>query len=80
MDAIKREELEKACKKIYNVHTNMVAVCIVCVFNMSMDETASIQARCPTWIRGWLRRYDEGCLRDLPRWCLISGLSHSSLP
>ena len=62
MDDIKRKELEKACKKIRKVRARMV---VVRVFNMSVEETASIQVRCPTWIREWLRRYDGG-LWDLP--------------
>ena len=48
----------------------MVAVRIVRVRSMSVEETADIRVRCPTWVRNWLRRYDEGgleCLRDLPR-------------
>ena len=48
----------------------MVAVRMVRVRNMPVDETASIQVHCPTWVRDWLRRYDEGgleSLRDLPR-------------
>ena len=69
MDDIKREELEKACKKIHKVRTRMVAVRMVRVLNMSVEETANLQVHCPTWVRDWLRRYDEGCLegiRDLP--------------
>ena len=41
MDDTKREELEKACKN-YKVRTRMVAVRMVRVLNMSVDETASI--------------------------------------
>ena len=70
MDDTKLEELEKACKKIHKVRTRMVAVCMVRVLNMSVEETANLQARCPTWVRDWLRRYDEGGLeglRDLPK-------------
>ena len=71
MDDIKREELEKTCKKEkdHKVRIRMVAVRMVRVLNMSVEETASIQVRCPTWVRDWLRRYDEGGLegiRDLP--------------
>ena len=65
MDDTKREELEKACKN-YKVRTRMVAVRMVRVLNMSVEETASILVHCPTWVRDWLRRYDED-LRDLPR-------------
>ena len=70
MDDIKREKLEKTCKKIHKVRARMVAVHMVRVLNMSVDETANLQVHCPTWVRNWLRRYDEGCLeglRDLPR-------------
>ena len=72
MDDIKREDLEKACKKEKNhkVRTRMVAVRMVRVRNMPVEETADILVRCPTWVRNWLRRYDEGGLeglRDLPR-------------
>ena len=69
MDDMNREELEKACKN-YKVRTRMVAVRMVCVLNMSVEETANLQVHCPTWVRDWLRRYDEGGLeglRDLPR-------------
>ena len=45
----------------------MVAVRMVRVLDMSVEETASLQVRCPTWVRKWLRRFDEGGLRDLPR-------------
>ena len=72
MDDTKREELEKACKKEKNhkVRTRMVAVRMVRVRNMPVEETADILVRCPTWVRNRLRRYDEGGLeglRDLPR-------------
>ena len=72
MDDIKREELEKVCKKEKNhkVRTRMVAVRMVRVLGMSVEETANLQVHCPTWVRDWLRRYDEGGLeglRDLPR-------------
>ena len=72
MNDTKREELEKACKKEKDqkVRTRMVAVRMVRVLNMSVDEAASIQVHCSTWVRDWLRRYDEGGLeglRDLPR-------------
>ena len=48
MDDIKREEFEEACKKIHKVRTRMVAVRMVCVLNMSVEGTASIQVRCLT--------------------------------
>ena len=72
MDDIKREELEKACKKEKDrkVRTRMVAVRMVHVLDMSVDEAANLQVRCPMWIRDWLRRHDEGGLeglRDFPR-------------
>ena len=68
MDDTKREELEKACKKEkdHKVRTRMVAVRMVRVLSMSVDETANIMVHCPTWVSDWLRRYDRG-LRDLPR-------------
>ena len=69
MDDTKREELEKACKN-YKVWVRMVAVRMVCVHNMSVNETADIQGRSPNWICNYLRRYDKGGLeglRDLPR-------------
>ena len=69
MDDTKREELEKACKN-YKVRTRMVAVRMVRVLNMSVEETADILVWCPTWVRDWLCRYDEEGLeglRDLPR-------------
>ena len=59
MDDIKREELEKACKKIHKVRTRMAAVRMVRVLNISVEETANLQVRCPTWVRDWLRHYDE---------------------
>ena len=72
MDDTKREELEKACKKEneHKVRTRIVAVRMVRVPNMSVDETADILVHCPMWVRDWLRRYDEGSLEgllDLPR-------------
>ena len=48
----------------------MIAVRMVRARNISVDETADILIRCPSWVRNWLRRYDEGGLeglRDLPR-------------
>ena len=46
MDDTKREELEKACKN-YKVRTRMVAVRMVRVRNMSVEETADIRVRRP---------------------------------
>ena len=53
MDDIKREELEKTCKKEkdHKVRIRMVAVRMVRVLNMSVEETANLQVRCPTWVR-----------------------------
>ena len=64
MDDIKREELEKACKKEkgHKVRTRMVAVRMVRVLNISVEETANLQVHCPTWVRDRLCRYDEGGL------------------
>ena len=60
------------CKKEkdHKVRTRMVAVRMVRVLNMSVDETACILVHCPTWVRDRLRCDDEGGLeglRDLPR-------------
>ena len=67
MDDIKREELEKACKKEkdHKVRTRMVAVRMVRVLNISVEETANLQVHCPTWVRDRLRCYDEGGLEGL---------------
>ena len=50
MDDTKREELEKACKeeKNHKIRARMVAVRMMRVLNMSVEETASLQVRCPT--------------------------------
>ena len=48
----------------------MVAVRMVRALDMSVEETADILVRCPTWVRDWLRHYDEDGLeglRDRPR-------------
>ena len=48
----------------------MVAVRMVRVLSISVEEIANLQVHCPTWVRNRLRRYDEGGLeglRDLPR-------------
>ena len=65
MDDTKLEELEKACKKEkdHKVRARMVAVRIVRVLNISVEETANLQVHCPTRVRDWLRRYDEGGLK-----------------
>ena len=66
MNDTKREELEKVCKKEkdHKVQVRMVAVRMVRVRNMPVEETAVILVRCPTWIRNWLRRYYEKGLQD----------------
>ncbi len=53
MDYTKRKELEKACKKEKNhkVRTRMVAIRMVRVRSMSVEETVDIRVWCPTWIR-----------------------------
>ena len=71
MNDTKREELGKACKKEkdHKVRARMVAVRMVRVRNMTVDEVADIQGRSPNWVRNRLRRYDDGGLeglRDLP--------------
>ena len=45
----------------------MVAVRMVRVRNMPVEETADILVRCPTWVRYWLCSYDGGLegFRDL---------------
>ena len=50
MDDTKLEELEKACKKEkdHKVRTRMVAVRMVRVRNMPVEEAADILVRCPT--------------------------------
>ena len=58
----------------------MVAVRMVRVLNISVEETADIQVRYHMWVRDRLRRYDEGCLegfRDLPRCRRPRGISRS---
>ena len=69
MNDTKLEELKKAYKKEkdYKIRIRMVTVRMVRVLNMSVEETASLQVRCLAWVRDWLRRYDEGGIRDLPR-------------
>ena len=73
IDDIKWEELEKVCKKEkdHKVQTRMVVVRMVRVLDMSVEETASLQVWCSTWVRDWLYSYDEGGLdglRDLSRY------------
>ena len=68
MDDTKRGELEKTCRnENHKVQARMVAVRMVRVFNMYVEETASLQVYCPMRVRDWLRRYDEEGPRDLPR-------------
>ena len=58
MDGIKREELEKACKKKdHKVRARMAAARMVRVPNMSVGETASLQVRCPAWVRRTSSRF-----------------------
>ena len=48
----------------------MVAVRMVRVLNMSVEETADNLVRCPSWVRNWLERFEKGGLEgllDLPR-------------
>ena len=71
MDDTKLEELEKACKKekSHKVQTRMIAVRMIRVRNMSVDDTVDIQGRSPNLVHSWLRRYEgelEG-LQNLPR-------------
>ena len=75
MNDTKLEELEKTCKgeKDQKIRIRMVAVRMVRVRNMPVNETANILVHCPTWVRDWLRRYDDGglegrtqCGRGLP--------------
>ena len=53
MDNTKREELEKACRKEkdHKVRARMVAIRMVRVRNMSVEETAGMLVRCPNRIR-----------------------------
>ena len=70
MDDIRLEDLEETCKKIHKVLAKMVAVRMVQILNMYVEETANLQVRYSTWVREWLRRYDEEGLEgllDLPR-------------
>ena len=72
MNRTKREELERACRgeKDRKVRSRMLAVRMVRVHNLSVEEAADYMMQCPNWVRNWLRRYDEGGpdgLRDLPR-------------
>ena len=72
MDYTKLEELEKAYKKEndWKIRIRIITVRMVCVRNMSVNETVDIQGRSLNRVRDWLRRYDEGGLeglRDLPR-------------
>ena len=47
MDDIKRKEREKACKKIHRVRVRMVAVRMVGVLDMSVEETAVFRHTVP---------------------------------
>jgi len=72
MNRTKREELERVCRgeKDRKVRNGMLAVRMVRVRNLSVEEAVDYLMQCPNWVRNWLRRYDEGGpdgLRDLPR-------------
>ena len=72
MDSTRREELEKACRKEKDsrVILRMVAVHMVRVRKLSIDETAANLMRSDRWVHTWLKRFDAGGLdgfRDLPR-------------
>ena len=72
MDKTKREELEKACRKEkdFRAVPKMLAVHMVRVREMSIDETAANLMRSERWVHKWLRHFDAGGLdglRDLPR-------------
>ena len=64
MDDTKREELKKACKKEKNhkIRTRMVAARMGRVLNMTVEETADIMVRCPTWVSDRQCRYNEGII------------------
>ena len=47
MDDIKREELEKPCKKIHKIRARMVAVRMVWVLDMSVEGTTSLRYAVP---------------------------------
>ena len=66
----KLEEHERMYKKNHKVRARMVAVRMVRVLDIYVDETSSLQARHPTLVRNWLRYFDDGGLeglRHLPR-------------
>ena len=65
MNDTKREELGKTCKKEkeHKIRARMVAVRMVRVPNMSVDEVADIQRRSPNWIRNRLCHYNDGDLK-----------------
>ena len=72
MDDTKREELEKACKKETNhkVRTRMVAVRMVRVRNMSVEETADIRVRCSMWVRNYTD--DQKFVRSVTYFLLVN--------
>ena len=72
MDKTKREELERAYRKEKDsrVVPRMLAVHMVRVREMSIDETAANLMLSERWVHKWLKRFDTGGLdglRDLPR-------------
>ena len=72
MDKTKREELEKEYRKEKDsgVVPRMLAVHMVRVREMSIDETAANLMRSERWVHKWLKRFGAGGLdglRDLPR-------------
>ena len=72
MNRTKQEELERACRgeKDRKVRNRMLAVRMVRVHSLSVEETADYLMQCPNWVRNWLRKCDEGGpdgLRDLSR-------------
>ncbi len=52
------------------VRSRMLAVHMVRIRGLGIDETTENLMQCPNWIRMWVERYDLGgldSLRDLPR-------------
>ena len=76
MEKTEREDLEKAYRKEKDseVVPRMLAVHMVRVLQMSIDETAANLMRPEKWVHKWLERFDA---RDLDsHW----GLSRTSRP
>ena len=72
MDDIKREEFEKACKKIHKVRARMVAVCMVRAFNMPVEDTAGIQVRC-TGVSAAIYCHD-GMMQKMHCTCIVCAM------